>query len=121
MPEGLNEAETAAPNDLEIAKIHHRAHLWELLISGATTILSILSFAVPLYVVYLIVGVLAGKSTQVSSSVAYMVAAMVGGSSALAVAAGGWAKYNAQRKELVRLRERCEVLESRLRKRGARK
>jgi len=76
---------------------------------------------VPLYVVYLTVNVLAGKNTQVSRGVAYTVAGIIGGSSALAVVVGGLAKYNGQRKELVRLRKRCEALESRLRTKGSRK
>lgn len=102
---------------VELARVHSRMNLWLAVINGLSTALTVASFGIPLYLVYLTVGELAGKNTQVSPATAYTVAAMVGGSSGLAVFVGGWAKYNAQRKELIRLRERIARLEERLRKR----
>ncbi len=108
--------EEVTKNTVEVAKIHSRMQLWLAAINGVSTVLSVASFGIPLYFVYLTVGELAGRNTQVSPAVAYTVAGMVGGTSALAVFVGGLAKFNAQRKELVRLRERIAGLEGRLKK-----
>lgn len=105
-------------NTVEFARIHARLELWVAVIRGASSALTVASFGVPLYCVYLTVGVLAGKNTQVSPAVAYTVAGMVGGTSALAVLVGGWVKRSAQTKELVRLRGRVTQLEERLRRKG---
>lgn len=108
--------EQITEHTVEFARIHGRVHLWEMVISGATSVLTVASFGIPLYLVYLTVGELAGRNTQVSPGVAYTVAGMVGGSSGLAVVVSGWAKFSNQRKELIRLRERIAKLEGRLKK-----
>jgi hypothetical protein len=70
-----------------------------------------LSFGLPLYFVYKTIAALAGVNTVVSPHLATLVAAMVGGGSALAMIGTGVVKLRSQRKELVRLRSRCEELE----------
>ena len=81
MAEAVTESAKADTNTIEFARLHHNARVIERIIDGATAVLSILSFSVPLYIVYLTVAVLAGKNTVVSAPVAYLAAAMVGGSS----------------------------------------
>lgn len=77
-----------------------------------------LSYGLPLFVVYKTVDTLAGRTTIVSKAVAAIVTAMVGGSSGLAVWLSGQAKQTKQTEELVRLRNRITKLERRLLQRG---
>jgi len=111
----ISEAET-----LDRARLISKTHLWELAINGVTVVLSIASTGVPLYVVYLMMSVLAGKHTTISAAISYSGAGLVGASTGTAVVAGGLGKYRSQRKELVRLRDRCVKLEDRLKRKGRR-
>ena len=117
----LDKATDVSDSDaVKLAKIRQKAELWEQAIGGITRVLSIVSFGVPLYIVYLTVRSLANQNTQVSPALAYTVAAMVGGTSALA----GLAKFFGQRRELIRQRTRIDELEARverLKKRGTRR
>jgi hypothetical protein len=104
----------------ERAKLISRTHLWELVIIGVTIALCVASLGIPLYVVYLMVNALAGKSTAVSAVISYTSAGIVGATAGSAVLTGGVAKYRSQRAELIRLRTRCTELESRLKEKKRR-
>jgi hypothetical protein len=109
---------------VELARINRAGDIWESAINSTAVVLSIASFGIPLYCVYLTVNALSNQNTQVSPHVAYLVSAMVGGTSGIAVLVGGLAKFAGQRKELIRQRERIAKLEERidrLKKRGNRR
>lgn len=108
--------QAAPPANLEIARIHSKMHLWETVINGITSVAMIASLGIPMYFVYQCVAAIAGKTTIVSSNIVFGVSGVAAVGSGSAVAVGGWAKFNAQRKELVRLRTRITQLENRLKK-----
>ncbi len=80
-------------------------------VSGASFVLSIVSFGVPLYCVYLVVDALAGQETVVSPYVATIVAAMVGVCIAVIMNLTLGLKNRRQTKEILRLRQRVDELE----------
>ena len=95
--------------ELETIRAKHEFRLR--IVDGAIIVACVLSFGLPLYFVYKTIAALAGTQTTVSPHLATLVAAMVGGGSALAMIGTGVVKLRSQRKELVRLRSRCEELE----------
>lgn len=94
---------------------HERFKLWMAGITAFTVIGVVLSMSVPLYVTKMAIEALAGKDTKICASMATMVAAMVGGGSAVAVIVTTFIKMRLQKSEVVRLRERVGELETRLR------
>lgn len=107
--------ETSA-NDVRIARIHKQIHLWEAFINGVTSVFMVASLGIPMYFVYQCVVAIAGKTTVVSSNIVFTVSGLAALGTGSAVGVGGWAKLNAQRKELVRLRSLVTRLEDRLKK-----
>lgn len=109
-------AKTRAPTKNELAMRRlELSHEFRMLIAHIVgLVLAIVSFAVPLYVARLVVSDLAGKQTLISGDLSRVVAELIGGGSALAVIASVLAKNLSQRRELQRLRRRCDSLEAEL-------
>lgn len=106
------QGDTSTDARVEIETIRAGRDLWVTIVQGITQVLIVLAFSAPLYCSYLAISTLAGRTTNVSPGLAYAVAAMVGGPSALAVWLSGRAKSKSQSNELIRLRQRITELEN---------
>ena len=103
-------AETS--DQVAIEAIRARRDVWLAVIQGGTQVLTVVVTGLPLYAAYGAVAALAGKTTTISATISYGVAAAVGGSTGLAVWGSGRAKSKRQSKELIRLRTRITELEN---------
>lgn len=72
----------------------------------------VLATAVPLWIVYLCVDSISGKSTHFEIKLGLLFSVTVGGAGIVALIA--WLKNRSQKKEILRLRTRVAELESRL-------
>ncbi|MHC4696997.1 MAG: LapA family protein [Planctomycetota bacterium] len=98
-------------HEVDLERVRLQYEFRQSCVNGATSVLSIVSFGVPLYCVYLVVDALAGQETVVSPYVATIVAAMLGVVTALITILTLWFKNGRQRKEILRLRQRVDELE----------
>jgi len=112
--------EISTADALEEAKLISKTRLLEMAIIGISVAGCIASLSIPLYVVYLMITALAGKTTAITAAISYTSAGAVGAASGTAVVTGGIGKYRSQRKELIRLRARCTESEDRLKRKGRR-
>ena len=97
--------------EVDLERVRLRYEFRQSCVNGASFVLSIVSFGVPLYCVYLVVDALAGQETVVSPYVPTIVATMVGVCTALITILTLWFKNGRQRKEILRLRQRVDELE----------
>jgi hypothetical protein len=99
-----------------IEAIHARRDQALAIIRGVTDVFKVLSTSVPIYTSYKVVSTIAagfgGKTTVISATVSYGVAAAVGSGTGAALWASSRAKSKDQSHELIRLRQKITQLES---------
>jgi len=105
----MTQARATSKNDVEIERIRQIYAFRRHVASSIAVVCGVLALSLPIYCVYLIFKEVAGKTTSVSIGMAVTGSLVVGGS--LFSALGTWARGRGQRKELLRLRKRCEEFE----------
>lgn len=109
MADPTTRARASSKHDADI-ELHRQKYAFRrYIVLSIAVICGILVSSVPLYFVYLIFKEIAGKTTSVSIALTITGSFVVGGS--LFSAIGTWVRGRAQRKELLRLRKRCEDYE----------